>query len=119
MTSQEAAPAAPFPPTWLACRDRAHRPQWFVRVRQANYSTFNGGKRTASAYSEVVCLECPCSWRTKGAYVAELPGPRPTPELVTRALLRGVDFTHDVTYETLLKAVNAAEAGAEAEGQPS
>ncbi len=58
--------------SWLACNVPEHRPQWRVVVRKANYSTFNGGKRTPSAYSEV---RCPCghTWRTRAAYVDSLP----------------------------------------------
>ncbi len=60
-------------PTWLACLDRTHRPRWRVVVRKANHSTFNGRKRTPSRYSEVKCLACCHTWRTKAAYVDELP----------------------------------------------
>lgn len=57
-------------PSWAACRDRSHR--WRVRVRQGNYSAFNGRRFTPSAYSLVTCLDCPRSWRTRAAYVAGL-----------------------------------------------
>jgi hypothetical protein len=57
----------------LACTVRGHRPGWVVAVRQANYSAFNGGHRTPSAYSLVVCETCPAAWRTKAKYVATLP----------------------------------------------
>ncbi len=40
-----------------------------VIVYKANYSLFNGGRRTPSAYSEVACLNCERRWRTKAAYV--------------------------------------------------
>lgn len=57
-----------------ACLDREHRPQWVVAVRKANYSAFNGGRRTPSDYSEVRCPVCPTRWRTKAKYVDRLPG---------------------------------------------
>lgn len=60
-----------------ACPHRAHRPRWRVVVRQANYSSFNGGHRTPSAYSAVYCLECSKRWRTRAGYVADLPDLRP------------------------------------------
>lgn len=50
-----------------------HREDWAVSVRHANYSTFNGGRRTPSDYSEVVCTRCRRRWRTKAAYVDGLP----------------------------------------------
>lgn len=53
----------------FACRTPQHRSRWRVRVRRANYSAFNGGRRTPSAYSELVCLDCGARWRTKAAYV--------------------------------------------------
>lgn len=56
-----------------ACLDRGHRPHWAVTVRKANYSAFNGYHRTPSAYSEVQCSACPTRWRTKAAYVDQLP----------------------------------------------
>lgn len=56
------------------CTDRkAHRRHWRVRVRNANYSAFNGGRRTPSDYSALTCTLCGGSWRTKAAYVDELP----------------------------------------------
>lgn len=56
------------------CTDRkVHRPSWYVTVRNANYSAFNGGRRTPSEYSEVRCPLCSARWRTKAAYVDELP----------------------------------------------
>jgi hypothetical protein len=56
-----------------ACRNPEHRQHWRVTVRKANYSTFNGGRRTPSQYSEVVCLADGHIWRTKGKYVDSLP----------------------------------------------
>ncbi|MFI8932363.1 hypothetical protein ACIG3E_32450 [Streptomyces sp. NPDC053474] len=43
--------------------------------RQCNYSAFNGYTRTPSDYSLVVCTAPGCStaWRTKAAYVQNLP----------------------------------------------
>lgn len=52
---------------------REHRPGWTVTVREANYSAFNGYRRTPSAYSEVRCMICGRRWRTKAAYVKTLP----------------------------------------------
>ena len=58
-----------------ACTNKAHRPLWVVRVREANYSAFNGYRRTPSDYSLVVCPahDRPMKWRTKAAYVGTLP----------------------------------------------
>ncbi len=56
-----------------SCLDPEHRPQWYVTVRKANYSAFNGGRRTRSRYSEVRCPACPTFWRTRAAYVDSLP----------------------------------------------
>lgn len=50
-----------------------HRARWAVAVRKANYSAFNGGRRTSSDYSLVRCAECGRRWRTKAAYVDTLP----------------------------------------------
>lgn len=55
------------------CRVRGHRKSWYVTVRRANYSAFNGGRRTPSTYSEVRCSDCPTVWRTKAKYVDVLP----------------------------------------------
>lgn len=54
------------------CYRAEHKPTWRVVVRKANYSTFNGGHRTPSAYSSVCCLTCNRRWRTKAAYVNTL-----------------------------------------------
>jgi hypothetical protein len=64
-----------------ACRNReGHRQYWVVRTRKANYSTFNGGHRTPSDYSEVICPICIADparpggrWRTSAAFVDQLP----------------------------------------------
>ena len=44
-----------------------------VRTFMGNYSAFNGYHFTASDYSEVVCVDCLTSWRTKAKYVGTLP----------------------------------------------
>jgi hypothetical protein len=58
-----------------ACRDPAHRPLWRVTQRHCNHSAFNGYHYTPSAWSSVVCTAPGCTgcWRTKAAYVYELP----------------------------------------------
>jgi len=56
-----------------SCLVQEHRPGWYVTVRKANYSAFNGYHRTPSAYSEVRCPACPTTWRTKAKYVDTLP----------------------------------------------
>jgi hypothetical protein len=56
-----------------ACTNQDHRTRWVVLVRKANYSAFNGGRRTVSDYSELHCRQCGAVWRTKAAYVDELP----------------------------------------------
>jgi hypothetical protein len=58
-----------------ACKVKAHRPFWVVLQRNHNTSAFNGYRRTPSEYSEVWCTVGGCSsvWRTKAAYVGELP----------------------------------------------
>jgi hypothetical protein len=62
-----------FPTYPIACRDRAHRSSWRVEVRKANYSAFNGYRRTPSAYSQLRCGHCGAVWRTKAAYVDKTP----------------------------------------------
>ncbi len=59
-----------------ACLIPEHRPTWYVTVRKANYSAFNGYHRTPSPYSEVRCPTCPTVWRTKAKYVDTLPDGR-------------------------------------------
>lgn len=57
-----------------ACTNRLwHQHAWRVTVYRANYSAFNGYRRTRSDYSEVVCTIDGRRWRTKAAYVEELP----------------------------------------------
>lgn len=57
----------------MACTNRNHRSAWRVEVRNANYSAFNGGHRTPSAYSQLRCWDCGEVWRTKAAYVDDTP----------------------------------------------
>lgn len=45
---------------------------WRVIDRRCNYSAFNGGHRTPSAYSSVRCAQCGSIWRTKASYVDNL-----------------------------------------------
>lgn len=52
---------------------RKHAGRWRVVTRKANYSAFNGYRYTPSDYSSVRCLECPKRWRTRAAYVDQLP----------------------------------------------
>lgn len=56
-----------------ACENRSHRKSWWVHIRRANFSAFNGYRRTPSAYSEVRCGTCGARWRTKAVYVDTLP----------------------------------------------
>ncbi|MFH9248208.1 hypothetical protein ACH4LK_22600 [Streptomyces lydicus] len=63
----------------FACPDKSHRPAWRVEVRNANYSAFNGGRRTPSAYSQLHCTQCNAVWRTRAAYVASIPDAHPQP----------------------------------------
>lgn len=58
---------------------RDHRDHWVVTMRNGNASAFNGYRWTPSAYSEVRCTAPGCEhgpWRTKAAYVRDLPGAR-------------------------------------------
>lgn len=52
--------------------EKKDRSQWRVRVYRANYSAFNGYRKTSSDYSEVYCTVCRRAWRTKAKYVEEL-----------------------------------------------
>lgn len=61
----------------IACVNPEHKSSWAVEVREANYSAFNGGRRTRSPYSQVHCGVCPTTWRTKAAYVKTLPDAYP------------------------------------------
>lgn len=58
-----------------SCAKGARR--WVVSMRKHNRSAFNGYRRTPSDYSQVWCLACFTTWRSKGAYVDELPDARP------------------------------------------
>ena len=58
----------------MVCENRkAHKAYWVVECRNHNHSAFNGYRMTPSAYSQVRCLECRARWRTKAAYVDDLP----------------------------------------------
>lgn len=59
----------------VPCKNKAHRPSWVVSMRNYNQSAFNGYHKTYSEYSEVRCTVggCRSVWRTKAAYVNELP----------------------------------------------
>ncbi len=46
--------------------------RWYVWKRHFNNSRFHGGYQ-ASDYSAVACQACGASWRTKAAYVDDLP----------------------------------------------
>lgn len=61
-----------------ACTNASHRDHWRVTVRKANYSRFNGGRRTPSAYSELVCLIDGSVWRTRAVYVDKIRSIDPT-----------------------------------------
>jgi len=52
------------------CTDHS---QWRVLDRNCNYSAFNGGHKTWSSYSGMLCLACRCPWRSKSAYVRSTP----------------------------------------------
>lgn len=60
-----------------ACRDQSHRPSWWVRQYRSNRSAFNGYRYTPSEWSEVVCAIDGKRWRTKAAYVDQLPRHEP------------------------------------------
>jgi hypothetical protein len=56
---------------------RGHRASWIVVHRNCNFSAFNGYSYTPSDYSLVLCDPgrggCGRRWRTKAAYVDDLP----------------------------------------------
>ena len=52
---------------------RCGRVSYRVTVYRANFSTFNGRHWTPSDYSEVRCICCGSVWRSKAAYIDELP----------------------------------------------
>lgn len=53
--------------------DHRERKNWRVTQYRCNHSAFNGYHRTFSDYSEVCCTKCHQFWRTKAAYVYDLP----------------------------------------------
>jgi hypothetical protein len=55
------------------CKGIDRRRSWVVMHRNCNYSAFSGYRWTPSDYSEVKCLVCGRRWRTKAAYVRQLP----------------------------------------------
>jgi len=57
----------------LACRLPEHRSAWVVTQRKGNRSAFNGYRWTPSAYSEVRCTVGGSVWRSRAAYVDDLP----------------------------------------------
>lgn len=46
---------------------------WGVSDYKSNHSAFNGYRSTSSNYSQVHCLSCRATWRSKGRYVDSLP----------------------------------------------
>ena len=56
----------------LTCM-REHRDAWVVVQREGNASAFNGYHWTLSDYSGLRCRTCNRWWRTKAAYVRDLP----------------------------------------------
>lgn len=46
---------------------------WGVSDYKCNHSAFAGYQCTASDYSQVHCLSCGRTWRSKGKYVDQLP----------------------------------------------
>jgi len=56
-------------------RGRRDHTDLVVLTRKGNFSAFNGYRWTPSAYSCVKCVRpgCPGMWRTKDAYVDNLP----------------------------------------------
>lgn len=62
--------------TGCSCEERrkpVRARRWIVYKRKHNTSAFNGYHRTPSAYSSVWCGACNRVWRTKAAYVDQLP----------------------------------------------
>ena len=55
------------------CTETDKKKNWVVWQRNCNYSAFNGYKRQYSDYSRVYCEKCQMTWRTKAAYVSQLP----------------------------------------------
>lgn len=48
------------------------RSNWRIATYKGNYSAFSGYRFTPSDYSEIICLTCRRSWRTKAKYVSSL-----------------------------------------------
>jgi hypothetical protein len=57
----------------MACQDRSHQEHWYVTQRHGNASAFNGYRWQWSAYSRVRCPIDGSTWRSKGAYIDDLP----------------------------------------------
>lgn len=66
-----------MPRIYMACQEPDHKPHWHVTQRHCNFSAFNGYHYTPSDYSRVRCPLCGKTWRSKGAYVDELPDAPP------------------------------------------
>lgn len=67
--------------TGMGCRCSAvpkpqRRRNWVVLQRNGNRSAFNGYRWQWSAYSACRCTRCGAVWRTKAAYVRDLPDAR-------------------------------------------
>ena len=54
-------------------KDHSERKNWRVTQYHGNHSAFNGYCQTFSDYSDVHCTKCDQFWRTKAAYVDDLP----------------------------------------------
>ena len=55
------------------CAIQTESPPVMVTARECNYSAFNGYHRTPSAYSQVRCIWCQSTWRTKAKHVDHKP----------------------------------------------
>ena len=53
-----------------ACPHQPRSEHVVVITRNGNYSAFNGYRFAASDYSQVRCVTCGASWRTKARWVA-------------------------------------------------
>ena len=56
---------------------KCQRPERVVTMRNCNYSAFNGYRFTPSRYSQVKCVQCGATWRSRAAYVDALPDATP------------------------------------------
>jgi len=54
-------------------KEEPHKRLWRVISRNCRCSAFDGYRTMSSAYSEVVCLACGATGRTKAGYVRYLP----------------------------------------------